>query len=186
MLVDSGEGSDGLRAGRSAGTLASAASVDYVPCGEEHLDFLESVYASTRAEELTATGWSADVKRQFLGHQFQLQHDHYRKHYPGAEWLMVRQKGVPVGRLYLVEWPGELRVIDIALLPEARGRGIGATALGDLIAEAEAKGLAVSIHVERNNPALSLYRRLRFVKAGEHGVYDLMRREPQDQLNTAS
>lgn len=173
---------------RAAGWRASALQVDYSRCDDDDdLGFLESVYVSTRAEEVAATGWPDEVQRLFLRQQFLLQHRHYRQHYKGAEWLLVNWRGVPVGRLYLAFWPGELRVADIALLPEARGQGIGSAILEDLIDEAQALGLAVSVHVERNNPARSLYARLGFARIGEHGIYDQMRREPAgDQLNTAS
>jgi GNAT superfamily N-acetyltransferase len=160
------------------GARAAALAVDYLPAGDPDLEFLEAVYVSTRAQEVAATGWPEESQRQFLGEQFSLQHRHYRTHYAGAHWLIVLQGETRVGRLYIVRWPAELRIIDIALLPQARGRGIGSAILADLLAEAHAQELAVSIHVERNNPALSLYLRLGFAKAGEHGIYDLMRAEP--------
>ena len=65
-------------------------------------------------------------------------------------------------------------MIDIALLPEARGQGMGHAILSDTIELALSKGRAVGIHVEKNNPAISLYRRLGFTKTEDKGVYDLM------------
>jgi ribosomal protein S18 acetylase RimI-like enzyme len=41
--------------------------------------------------------------------------------------------------------------------------------------EAAAAGKAVTIHVEKNNPAMRLYRRLGFRTEEDKGVYDLMR-----------
>ena len=38
-----------------------------------------------------------------------------------------------------------------------------------------ATGRAVSIHVEKTNPAMSLYKRLGFETIEDKGVYDLMR-----------
>jgi ribosomal protein S18 acetylase RimI-like enzyme len=61
------------------------------------------------------------------------------------------------------------------LLPEYRGKGLGAALLRDLMDEAAAAGKAVSIHVEKFNPAMRLYRRLGFATAEDKGVYDLMR-----------
>ena len=161
---------------RRPGALAAAKGISYRPEAEEDLPFLDTLYASTRAEEVAVTGWPADVQRAFLADQFALQRRHYLAHYPEAEWLVVEHGGARVGRLYLERWSGEMRVIDIALIPESRGLGFGTAILGDLIAEAEGSGLAVSIHVERNNPAMRLYLRLGFRKAEEHGVYDLLRR----------
>jgi len=62
-------------------------------------------------------------------------------------------------------------------MPEHRRKGLGEALLRDLLDEAAAAGKAVTIHVEKFNPAMSLYRRLGFVPAGEQGAYDLMRWE---------
>jgi ribosomal protein S18 acetylase RimI-like enzyme len=67
--------------------------------------------------------------------------------------------------------PGEIRVVDLALLPPWRGRGIGGRLLRELLAEAAAAGLPVRVHVERTNPALRLYARLGFAPAAELGPY---------------
>jgi ribosomal protein S18 acetylase RimI-like enzyme len=62
-------------------------------------------------------------------------------------------------------------VLDIALLPEHRGRGIGAWLLTDVLAEAGAAAKPVQIHVERFNPAQRLYDRLGFRQIADEGVY---------------
>ena len=138
--------------------------------------FLAALYASTRMEELAPTGWPETAKREFLGQQFTAQHAHYMRHYPDAEWLVVEHEAAAIGRLYFVHWPRESRIIDIAFMPEARNRGFGSAVLGDLIDQAGDK--VVSIHVERMNPALSLYRRLGFEIAEDKGVYLLLERRP--------
>jgi ribosomal protein S18 acetylase RimI-like enzyme len=138
-------------------------------------DFLLSVYASTREEELAQVEWKEGAREAFLEHQFSAQDDHYRTNYPGATFDVIEVDGEPAGRLYVHRGPGEIRIMDIALAPAFRGRGIGTALLGDLMEEAAASGSALSIHVEVNNPARRLYERLGFVPAGEHGVYVLMR-----------
>lgn len=138
------------------------------------LAFVAGLYASTRYQELAVTGWPPEQQHAFLLQQHGAQHAHYRANYPGAEWLIVERGGVPVGRLYRVSWPREIRIIDISLLPGARGVGIGTSILTAIQAEAKEGGKAVSIHVEKNNPARSLYDRLGFTVAEDKGVYDLM------------
>ena len=91
---------------------------------------------------------------------------------------MIVSGGQPAGRLYVARWEDEIRIVDIALLPEFRGRGLGSALLADLMAEADAAGKPLSIHVETNNPARSLYDRLGFEVAEDRGVYLLMRRPP--------
>jgi GNAT superfamily N-acetyltransferase len=142
--------------------------------------FLSALYASTRTEELAQSAWPDALQRDFLEQQFTAQHDHYRRHYAGADFLVVEREGDPIGRLYLARWPGEHRIVDISLLPQARGKGLGTALLGDLIEEAAEAGCSLSIHVERMNPALSLYRRLGFQLVEDKGVY-LLLAVPADQ-----
>jgi ribosomal protein S18 acetylase RimI-like enzyme len=149
------------------------------PMNDADLPFLFGLYASTRAEEVAASGWPPEAQAAFLQQQFQAQHHHYQTYYPDAEWLVVEREGAAVGRLYVEEWPSQFRIIDIALLPEARGKGFGAALIADLFAGARAVGKRVSIHVEKNNPAMRLYHRLGFAKAEDKGVYDLLEWSPE-------
>jgi ribosomal protein S18 acetylase RimI-like enzyme len=154
---------------------AAQAGLTFRPIADADLPFLARVYASTRAEELaTVSGWSDQQKAAFVDHQFRAQHAHYQKYYPEADWLVMSHAGRDVGRLYIERWPSQHRLIDITFLPEHRGRGFGEALLRDLMEEAAAVNKAVSIHVEKLNPAMGLYRRLGFSCVEDKGVYDLM------------
>lgn len=142
--------------------------------GDADLPFLSELYASTRREELALTGWSEEQKRFFLAQQFAAQHSHYTQHYAGAERLVINVGGGSIGRLYLARWHDEHRIVDVALMPEACGRGYGTAILGDALDEAFEAGKRASIHVEKNNPAKRLYLRLGFQVIEDKGVYDLM------------
>ena len=154
---------------------AAESGLNFRRITDADLAFLARVYASIRAEELAVTDWSDERKAAFLDHQFQAQHAHYQRYYPNADWLVTAHQGRDIGRLYIERWPSQHRIIDIAFLPEHCGKGFGAALLGDLMDEATAAGKAVSIHVEKLNPAMRLYRRLGFVTEEDKGVYDLMR-----------
>ena len=91
---------------------------------------------------------------------------------------MVEVGGRPVGRLYVDRAPGELRIIDISLVPELRGRGIGGALIAALQREAADVGAVVRLHVELHNRAARLYERLGFVPVGEPGVYRRMEWRP--------
>jgi ribosomal protein S18 acetylase RimI-like enzyme len=137
---------------------------------------LREIYAGTREAELAVVPWDADAKRAFVDHQFAAQDDHYRRHYPGATFDVI-EAGEPAeaaGRLYVHRGAREIRIMDIALLPAFRGRGIGTRLLQRLIDEARAGGRSLSIHVERTNRARALYERLGFRPVGENGVHLLM------------
>lgn len=157
---------------------AAAFGIGYRAETEADRAFTLSLYASTRAEEIAQTGWPPEMQQAFLGQQFAAQHSHYRLHYPAAEWLIVERAGTAIGRLYLEEWAREIRIIDISIAPESRGAGIGRAILDDVAADAASRGKAVSIHVEKHNPARRLYERLGFAVTADKGVYDLMERPP--------
>jgi ribosomal protein S18 acetylase RimI-like enzyme len=110
--------------------------------------------------------------------QFTAQHGYYATNFPKAEFAIVELDGRPVGRFYVDRSEHEFRVIDIALLPDFRAHDIGTRLLRDLIAEASAVGRAITLHVERFNPARDWYERLGFASVDTHGIYVLMRREP--------
>ena len=133
------------------------------PMTDEDLPFIAALYASTRTQELAATGWPEAMQQAFLTQQHQAQDRHYRTVWPDAERLIVELGNVPVGRLYLGWSDDRVRVIDISLLPEARRRGSGSALLRDLQRQARAAGLAVALSVVPGNPALRLYERLGFV-----------------------
>lgn len=169
-----------------AQTFATACASGIVlrPAGDDDLPFMCRLYAMTRADELATVPWSDADKTAFLEMQFSAQHTHYTRHYPNAQRLIILRDGESIGRLIVARWAGEHRIVDVALMPEHCGRGVGTALLGDLLAEAAAAGTCVTIHVEKHNPALRLYRRLGFVAVEDKGVYDLMRWRPQ--VNTAS
>ena len=132
------------------------------PITPEDDSFLRRLFASTRAEELAITGWNDE------------QSAHYRKHYAGASFDIIERDGVAAGRLLVWRSGKEILIVDIALLPEHRGAGIGTKFLRELQDEARLAGKPLTIHVERYNPARRLYERLGFKIAEEQEVYLLM------------
>jgi GNAT superfamily N-acetyltransferase len=149
------------------------------PARPEDREHLLAVYASTRADELAPVPWTEEQKSAFVKMQFDAQDAHYREHYEGATYEVIEVDGVPAGRLYLHRKPKEIRLVDIALLPAFRGKGIGTRLLAEIIAEAKGRGVPVTIHVEMFNPARRLYERLGFTPVEEHGVHVLMERRPE-------
>jgi GNAT superfamily N-acetyltransferase len=158
--------------------VADPPVVTFRPIEPGDAPFLCRVYASTREEELRPVPWTPAEKAAFLRQQFQAQHAYYQEHYTGTRFEVILRDGQPVGRLYVARWPDEIRIVDIALLPEHRGAGIGTGILRDLLAEAVAAGKPVRIHVERLNPARHLYERLGFLPIEDKGVYHLMEWRP--------
>ena len=153
---------------------AAEFGIGYRPMTDEDLPFVAELFASTRAEEVAATGWPPEMQRAFLEQQHRAQHQHYRQVNPDGEWLIVERDGAAVGRLYLNESDDELHLMDISLLPEARGGGLGGAIMADLMADAAARARPIGLYVEKFNPARRLYVRLGFEAVEDSGVHDRM------------
>jgi len=141
-------------------------NVDLRPVVADDEQFLLAVYSSTRVEEFERVPWTDEQKQTFLAQQFHAQDMSYPGSYPNGSFSVVELDGVPIGRLIVTRLEGnELRIVDIALLPVYRNKGIGSRLIQEVLEEAERDGATVSLHVELWNPAVKLYERLGF-----HGV----------------
>ena len=139
--------------------------------------FSQQAYALTRESELALVDWLPETKSAFVEQQFQAQYRHYRQHYPDAMFLLVCHHGEPIGRIYLRPGATELRLMDIIVLPEWRGKGLGRALLAAVVNWGVGDNLMISLHVEADNPARHWYRRLGFQEMELRGIYWLMRLE---------
>ena|SRR5687768_543815 len=158
--------------------------IDLRTVTEEDNDFLLSVYASTRADEMTRVDWNTEQKEAFLRMQFNAQSQFYTENYPGATFQVITLNDQPVGRLYIHRRENEIRIMDIALLPGYRNLGIGSALLLDILEQGKNLNLPVTIHVEQFNPALRLYKRMGFRQKEDKGVYLLMEWSPESKEQT--
>ncbi len=149
------------------------------PVGDADDDFLLSVYASTRAEELAQVPWSPEQKDAFLRMQFSAQKQHYAAQYPRAKHDVIYMDQTQVGRLYLAPDVEAMHILDITILPQYRNSGIGSFLLGQIMDEARDAGKSVTIYVESFNPSLRLLERLGFRKDREEAFQLLMKRSFQ-------
>jgi ribosomal protein S18 acetylase RimI-like enzyme len=154
---------------------AAAFGISYRAMTDGDLPFVAALYATTRAAEMAATGWPPEMQAAFLDQQHRAQHASYRSAHPEGEWLLIERAGEPIGRLYLARQDDMLLLVDISLLPAARGTGLGTAILTDLLA---AETRPVQLHVERTNGARRLYARLGFEIVEEQAIYLRMVRQP--------
>lgn len=158
------------------------AGIELRPATPADRDFLLTVYRTTREGELALTDWTEPEKAVFVDMQFRAQDGHYREAYPNGRFLVVTLDNEPIGRLSLARLPGELHIIDIALMPAHRGRGIGSSLLAAVVAEADEALLPVRLYVEPWNPAKRLYERFGFQTLEVRGFYELMERPSADRV----
>jgi len=148
------------------------------PFRADDQEFLYQLYASTRLHEIAGFGWPAAQQEMFLRMQFNAQYRSYQAAYGQAEHQIVEQDGKPVGRI-MVLWEKDFALlVDIALLAEYRGRGVGSELLGELVQKCTRMGVPLRLQVLKTNPALRLYQRLGFATTGEDQMYIQMERRP--------
>ena len=148
------------------------------PAAAADRDFLFRLYASTREEELAPVRWPPGMKETFLRQQFEARARDYESRSNAGENLIVLGDGQPVGQLWVERSHGELRLLDVALMPEHRGAGLGTSLLTQLLNEAREHKVPVRLHVLSHNPARRLYERLGFSAVGPNGVYQEMECRP--------
>jgi ribosomal protein S18 acetylase RimI-like enzyme len=154
--------------------LSTASKVTLRPETPVDEPFLFDLYATTRDYEMDLVPWTEVQKRAFLNQQCAAQLRHYRWHYPDASYRIVLLNSAPIGRMYVRQTGQEMSLIDISLVRECRGRGIGTRLIRELLAEAETSRKRVSLYVEIMNPACRLYERLGFRMVENHEIYLLM------------
>jgi ribosomal protein S18 acetylase RimI-like enzyme len=141
-------------------------------------DFLFQLYAGTRLHEIAGFGWPPAQQEAFLRMQFNAQQRWYDSAYVGAEQQIVERDGKPIGRVLVLKKDDSWLLVDISLLAEHRGQGIGGRLVNDLIEECSRHGMTLKLQVLQTNPALRLYERLGFTRTGEDQMYIQMERRP--------
>jgi ribosomal protein S18 acetylase RimI-like enzyme len=146
------------------------------PATPQDAPFLASLFAGTR-DDLRTLPLPEQARAALVAQQYRSREHQHAAAYPAAASEIVEVDGLPVGRLLVDRAERAHHVIDVAVLPEHRGRGIGAAALRSVLARADACGVPVTLRVAADNPAQRLYQRLGFAPstdgapADDPGVY---------------
>ncbi len=148
------------------------------PVRPEDQEFQFRLYSSTRQEEIAAFGWSREQQEAFLRMQFAAQMNWYSTAYPQAAWEIVELEHIAVGRMIVLRGKDSFTLVDITLLSEYRGKGIGTALVRELLQRGGEESVPVRLQVRKGNPAARLYQRLGFVKTGEDDIYLQMEKRP--------
>lgn len=142
--------------------------------------FLLRLYASTREEDLAFLAGNEAQAQAFVQMQFNFQKRVYDAQFPAAEHSIILAGEQEIGRLLVDRTESENHLVDIALLTQFRGRGIGGSVIRELQQEAARDGKGMRLSVRQNNPARRLYERLGFTITGDDGAYFAMRWSPPE------
>lgn len=150
-------------------------SVSLRPVTPADREFLIAVYGGTRAQELAQVPWDEGQKDAFVRWQFERQEEEYNQRYPNARYDVILVDGVPAGRIWVGIEDKQIRLLDIAIIPEFQNRGVGTQLLRLLMDEAIQSNKALRHMVFMlNDNAYRFYERLGFVTIDDVGGYKHM------------
>ncbi len=160
-------------------THTSPDNVSLRPVTADDQEFLLSVYAGTRAQELAQVQWDDGQKEAFVRWQFEMQQKEYQTRFPDARYDVILVDGVPAGRIWVGIDDKQMRLLDIAVMAEFQNRGVGTILLRRLMDEATRvnKPLRHMVFVLNDN-AHRFYERLGFKTIEDLGGYKHMEWAP--------
>jgi ribosomal protein S18 acetylase RimI-like enzyme len=118
------------------------------------------------------------VTRQFGVWDENAQDDWFEKGLADAQFSVVEENGEPIGAIGLKVLIDRLRIVELQVLPEYQGRGIGSALLRAQMEHAQRTQQFIALRVLFENRARSLYTRLGFVISGRTETHYLMEWHP--------
>ena len=131
--------------------------------------FVVRLFKTARADDFATAGMPPAALEVLLEQQFRAQAAGYATQFPDAATLVVLHRDEPIGRLILLASERSWHIVDILLLPTARGRSIGTDIIEAIVRAAAGEGASeVGLSVLFSNAAARrLYGRLGFAETGE-------------------
>ena len=146
-------------------------SISLRPAVSGDEEFLFSLYASSRGDDLRELEWDEQRIYEFLRMQYEAQQRFLESESQLADHQIVLINGERVGRVLVERRDHEIRGIDIALLSEFRNRGVGSWLITQLQSDAARARKPLRLQVIRFSPAVTLFERLGFARTSETGTH---------------
>jgi ribosomal protein S18 acetylase RimI-like enzyme len=141
------------------------------PARTDDQEFLYRLFYSVYSEKLQLVPLSAEEKKALVELMYQGFICHYNSLAPASDDRLVLLDNESIGRMILLQTREEIRLADLAILPQYRRRGIGSALIGQLQTESTMSKRPVRLQVARFDHALRLYQRLGFYKTDAIGPY---------------
>lgn len=144
-------------------------------CAEDEA-LLFQLFASDKIAAFVSFGIPAAKATSLAEMQYQGCKRTYVAQYPQAiDSILFNANGNPAGRLLIDCHADCWRIVDIAVLPEDRRKGLATEALKECQELCKQSGSSLTLQVSPTNSALRLYKRLRFraVYQDTHSVHML-------------
>ncbi|HEX8663401.1 MAG TPA: GNAT family N-acetyltransferase [Beijerinckiaceae bacterium] len=135
-------------------------------------DFRFRLFCDSRLPEWYRVCLEPAVREALMRMQFESQTTTYAQRFPRARFDIIELEGEPIGRI-VVNRPGPfIHIVDHAIVPSLRNRGLGTAIMLALMDEAAAASIPMRLKVaDANDPSLKLYRRLGFTPIEEAPFY---------------
>jgi len=147
-------------------------SISLRPAQKSDDPFFYEVFRSVRATEFAVLGLLPEQLEMLIKQQYEARTGSYEAQFPDSGNSVVLSGDTPIGQFWVFRTPEEFLVVDIALLPDHRGGGVGATLMKQFMAEADAARVPVRVTVATNNPgSLRFHQRLGFRIISEDPMY---------------
>jgi ribosomal protein S18 acetylase RimI-like enzyme len=115
-----------------------------------------------------------------LGVQYAARRQIHRANFPEAESYVVDVDGADAGWAVVTTMPHEIQLVELMILPELRGKGIGTAATRQVLATAAAAAKPVRLNVNvTNHAAIAIYQRLGFRRIEGDEVQQVMECSPR-------
>jgi GNAT superfamily N-acetyltransferase len=148
--------------------------------------FLYQLAYSYFYETLAAWAWEPAAREKLLKIQIDGQRAGYQAQFPNAQHGIILLDDRAIGRLLVDRGADFDTLVDIVIVKEKRGAGIGTWILRALCVEADLTNKRMRLHVQVTNRARNLYERLEFHKIEDHEVTWLMERLPNTGVRIAA
>jgi ribosomal protein S18 acetylase RimI-like enzyme len=141
------------------------------PTRTDDQEFLYRLFSLVYSEKLQLVPLSAEEKKTLVELMYQGFTRHYDSLAPASDDRLVLLNNESIGRMILLQTREEIRLADLAILPQYRGIGIGSALISQLQTESLMSKRPVHLQVGRFDRALRLYQRLGFYKIDTIGPY---------------
>lgn len=143
--------------------------------------FLARLHHSIR-QDLQLIDGEKDFIENIVEMQFKAQAQGYGEQFPNAMYFIIEKHREPIGKATLDFGSNEIRLVEIAFLPAARGHGFGKAIMQSFQACAAQVASPLVLTVEQgNNGAKQLYKTLGFQTETVHPPYEQMAWYPPSQ-----
>lgn len=145
--------------------------IELIKENENHQSFIKDLYFIQKTEELQAGLWPQTMLNPILEMQFRAQEKSYKQRFPEAENWIITADDKAVGWI-LLDKTITYHIISIIVHPNHRQKRIGQKAIRLISGLAQNDNKDVTLIVNKDNPAISLYHKMGLseVKADEMHV----------------